>query len=289
MPRVNWTLLAAVLVLVVIFQIVERAGQRLRHRRHRHDGRSTSLLAFAVFRRAWGWPLRRRSAVIAPLLAIELIFLGANLAKLHDGGYVPLIIAGVVGTLMTTWVRGTAIVQRQGARRAASRSSTLIGMLKKSQARPRARHRGLPHLRPGRRARRRCCTTSSTTTCCTSATSSSPSPSPPRRGFPTPSGSTIEPLADNFWRVRLTFGYMETPNVPKALALGARATGFSFEMMSTSYFLNRRSFRPSPRAPACRSGRTSSSSRMTKAASDATSFYRLPSNRVLELGQQLVV
>ena len=54
----------------------------------------TSLLAFTVFRRAWGWPLAAVLAVLVPLLAIEVVFLGANLAKLHDGGYVPLIIAG---------------------------------------------------------------------------------------------------------------------------------------------------------------------------------------------------
>jgi KUP system potassium uptake protein len=98
---------------------------------------------------------------------------------------------------------------------------------------------------------------------------------------------TMEALPGNFLRVRLNFGYMEQPNVPKALAL-ARKQGVSFEMMSTSYFLNRRSFRPSPS-----SGMPLWQDKlfigMTKAAADATNYYRLPSNRVLELGQQLVV
>ena len=75
--------------------------------------------------------------------------------------------------------------------------------------------------------------------------------------------------------------------MPRALAL-ARSEGLSFEMMSTSYFLNRRSFRPSQVAgmPLWQDKLFIG---MTKAASDATGFYRLPSNRVLELGQQLVV
>ena len=96
-----------------------------------------------------------------------------------------------------------------------------------------------------------------------------------------------EPLADSFWRIRLTYGYMEVPNVPKALAL-ARREGIVLEMMSTSYFLNRRSFRPSKEGgmPYWQDQLFIS---MTKAASDASHFYRLPSNRVLELGQQLVV
>ena len=94
-------------------------------------------------------------------------------------------------------------------------------------------------------------------------------------------------LADDFWRIRLTFGYMEQPNVPRALAL-ARRNGLGFELMSTSYFLNRRSFRLSPSSimPLWQDKLYIA---MTKAASDATGFYRLPSNRVLELGQQLVV
>jgi KUP system potassium uptake protein len=80
---------------------------------------------------------------------------------------------------------------------------------------------------------------------------------------------------------------MEVPNVPRALALGKKL-GLQVEMMSTSYFLNRRSFRPSPEGgmPYWQDKLFIS---MTKAASDATGFYRLPSNRVLELGQQFIV
>ena len=98
---------------------------------------------------------------------------------------------------------------------------------------------------------------------------------------------TVEPLSDSFTRVGLSFGYMEVPNVPRALALGKRH-GLQLEMMSTSYFLNRRSFRPSPEGgmPYWQDKLFIS---MTKAASDATGFYRLPSNRVLELGQQFIV
>ena len=85
----------------------------------------------------------------------------------------------------------------------------------------------------------------------------------------------------------LTFGFMETPNVAAGLAL-ARARGLKFDIMRTSFFLSRRSFRPSPS-----SGMPLWQDKlfiaMTKAASDATNYYRLPSNRVIELGQQLVV
>ena len=265
--------------------LVGRAGERLRHRGDRHHGRDLAPrlhgvppgLEVAAAGRCW------RSLV--PLLAIELVFLGANLAKLHDGGYVPLIIAGIVGTLMTTWVRGTSIVNAK-ARAASVSLGSLIGMLKKSRpgrapgtavfltsdpdAAPAALMHNLKHNHVLHERNVIVTVTVATT----------PRVADAQR-------TDLEQLADGFWRMRLTFGYMETPNVPKALAL-ARRDGLTFEMMSTSYFLNRRSFRitESSAMPTWRAGLFVS---MTKAASDASGFYRLPSNRVLELGQQLVV
>ena len=284
LPRVNWTLLAAVLILVLAFRsssaLASAYGIAV-------TGTivTTSLLSFTVFRRGWGWPLPVVLAVLVPLLAIELIFLGANLAKLHDGGYVPLIIAGIVGTLVTTWVRGTRIVNAK-ARAASVGMEQLISMLRKSR----------PARAPG------------TAVFLTSDPVSAPAALMhnlkhnhvlhERNVIVTVNVATtprvkdadrveLEVLAESFWRMRLSFGYMEIPNVPKALLL-ARREGLSFEMMSTSYFLNRRSFRITE-ASAMPAWQASLFVSMTKSASDASPFYRLPSNRVLELGQQLVV
>jgi KUP system potassium uptake protein len=284
MPRVNWALLAAVLALVLLFRessaLASAYGIAV-------TGTMviTSLLAFVVFRRAWHWPLAGAVAVVAPLLLVELVFLIANLAKFVDGGYVPLLIAAAVGALMVTWMRGTAIVQRK-ARVGSSSLEALIGMLKKSRV---ARAPGTavfltsdPDLAPSAlmhnlkhnhvlHDRNVIVTVKVTTT--------------PR--VPDAERAELEQLTEHFWRIGLTFGYMEQPNVPRALAL-ARQNGLSFELMSTSYFLNRRSFRPSP-ASIMPVWQDKLFIAMTKAASDASSFYRLPSNRVLELGQQLVV
>jgi len=245
----------------------------------------TSLLAFTVLRLAWKWPLALALLVMVPLLAIESIFLGANLAKFFDGGYVPLLIAAGVGVMMWTWVRGTAIVQ-QKAHNASVSLEQLIAMLKKSHP-SRAPGKAVfltsdPDVAPSAllhnlkhnnvlHDRNLIVTVHSATT---------PRVSDAER-------ITVEPLSDSFTRVGLYFGYMEVPNVPRALALGKRQ-GLQLEMMSTSYFLNRRSFRPSPEGgmPYWQDKLFIS---MTKAASDATGFYRLPSNRVLELGQQFVV
>jgi KUP system potassium uptake protein len=284
MPRVNWALLAAVLILVLAFRsssaLASAYGIAV-------TGTMvvTSLLAFTVFRRAWGWPLWAVLAVLVPLLSIETVFLGANLAKVHDGGYVPLIIAGIVGLLMSTWVRGTRIVNAK-AHAASVSLEALLGMLRKS----------LPVRAPG------------TAVFLTSDPRSAPAALMhnlkhnhvlhDRNVIVTVEVATtprvadadrvaVEQIGEGFWRMRLRFGYMETPNVPKALAL-SRREGLSFEMMSTSYFLNRRSFRITEASamPGWQAGLFVS---MTKAASDASGFYRLPSNRVLELGQQLAV
>jgi KUP system potassium uptake protein len=284
MPRVNWMLLATVLTLVYLFESssnlasaygIAVTGTMI----------VTSLLAFTVLRHAWRWPLPLILLVMAPLLAVETIFFGANLAKFLDGGYVPLIIAGCVGVLMWTWVRGTAIVQRK-AHDASVGLDQLVGMLKRSRP---ARVPGTavfltsdPDVAPGAllhnikhnhvlHERNLVVTVHPATT---------PRVTDGER-------ITVEPISESFTRVGLQFGYMEVPNVPRALALGKKL-GLQVEMMSTSYFLNRRSFRPSPEGgmPYWQDKLFIS---MTKAASDATGFYRLPSNRVLELGQQFIV
>ena len=94
-------------------------------------------------------------------------------------------------------------------------------------------------------------------------------------------------MQDSFVRVFLTFGYMEEPNVPRALAL-ARKDGIKFEIMSTSFFLSRRTFRAS-RSAGLPLWQDYLYIAMAKSAADVSSFYRLPTNRVLELGQQFIV
>src|SRR5690606_2756915 len=97
----------------------------------------------------------------------------------------------------------------------------------------------------------------------------------------------IEPIADGFWRVEMTFGYMETPNVPKGLAI-LRKRGFKFDIMSTSFFLSRRSIRP-----AAQSGMPLWQDRLfislAKNANDATDFFQIPTGRVVEVGTQVTV
>ena len=97
----------------------------------------------------------------------------------------------------------------------------------------------------------------------------------------------IEPLGDSFMRVILRFGFMETPNMPKALAI-ARKQGWTFDIMSTSFFLSRRSVRPD-----ARSGMPLWQDRLfiflAQNADDASSYFQLPTDRVVEIGTQVTV
>jgi KUP system potassium uptake protein len=97
----------------------------------------------------------------------------------------------------------------------------------------------------------------------------------------------IEPLGENFWKISMTYGYMETPNIPRGLAL-LRKVGFKFDIMATSFFLSRRSIRP-----AAHSGMPLWQDKLfiglAKTASDATDFFQIPTGRVVEVGTQVTV
>ncbi len=98
---------------------------------------------------------------------------------------------------------------------------------------------------------------------------------------------TVAPLGKIFTRVLLRFGFMETPNIPKALGL-ARKHGLTFDILSTSFFLSRRSVRP-----ATKSGMPLWQDRLfiilAKNADDASSYFQLPTDRVVEIGTQVTV
>lgn len=284
LPKVNWLLLIGVIVLVLLFgssaALASAYGIAV-------TGTMiiTSLLAFTVFRSLWGWSLALAALTIAPFLLVEAIFLGANLEKFLDGGFVPVMLACAVGLLMTTWVRGSAILLRKSHAESISIRSLLRMLENSSVARapgtavfltsdPDAAPSALLHnLKHNHVLHER-------NIIVTVSTATTPS-------APDSERIAIEPLDHGFSRVRLTFGFMEQPDVPAALAL-ARKQGVKFDVMSTSFFLNRRTLKPSPdqRMPLWQDHLFIA---MTRSASDPTNFYRLPSNRVLELGQQMVV
>ncbi len=285
LPKVNFWLAIAVVILVVAFgsssSLASAYGIAV-------SGVMviTTVLAAIVVRKAWRWSLIGTIALIAPLMMIEGLFLAANSLKIHDGGYVPILMALAVGIIMWCWVRGTAYVQSQ-ARKTAQPLGSLIDMLARSErlgtvpgtavfltsdpdVAPAALMHNVKHNH----------VLHAQNLIVTVVTAPQPKVSDADR-------LTVERLSDRFVRIVLQFGYMEETNVPKALAL-ARRHGIKFDIMTTSFFLNRRSFRQDPKRglPVWQERIFMS---LTKSATNATDYYRLPVNRTIELGQQLLI
>ncbi len=284
LPKVNFILAIGVLALVVIFgsssNLAAAYGIAVSG-----DMVITSILAIVLFIRAWHWPMWKVVAVMAPILIIEVLFLGANSLKIMDGGYMPILMAIVMCLMIWTWVRGTRHVQKK-ARANAVTMKSLMRMVEKSRAvevpgtavfltsdpevAPPALMHNLKHNH----------VLHAQNMIVTVQVADTPKVTEEDR-------LTIERISDHFLIITLAFGYMETPNVPRALAL-TRKRGVKFDIMTTSFFLNRRSFKPTSNH-----GLPLWQERvylaMTKSASDATAFYRLPSNRVVEMGQQLSI
>jgi KUP system potassium uptake protein len=98
---------------------------------------------------------------------------------------------------------------------------------------------------------------------------------------------TMTQVSEHFSTVTMNFGFMEQPNVPKALAI-ARRLGWTFDIMSTSFFLSRRSLKPSPQS-GMPGWQDRLFIRLARSASDATDFFQIPTGRVVEIGTQVTV
>ena len=285
LPNVNTILAAGVVFLVLQFQsssnLASAYGIAVTG-----DMVITSILAAVLFRRVWGWSPLLTNLVIGPLLAIEVMFLIANATKIVDGGYVPILIATFLCLMMWTWMRGSAHVLSQ-ARRDAVSIDTLMMTIQKSKrikevagtavfltADPEVAPAALLHNLKHNQV------VHAQNLIVGVNMANTPYVEDEDR-------VVITPINDRFTRINLIFGYMEETNVPKALAQ-ARRMGVKYDIMATSFFLNRRSFK-SGRKQGLPLWQERVFLALTRSAADATSFYRLPANRVIELGQQMVI
>jgi KUP system potassium uptake protein len=283
-PRVNIILLIGVLLLVVQFR---SSGALASAYGIAVTGTMvvTAIMAFIVIWKYWRWPVWGAAALMAPFLLIDLVFLGANLLKVFQGGWVPLMIGAMMMTLMLTWVKGARILAAK-TRRLETPIDDLIDALEKRQphkvagtavfltadpeAAPTALLHSLKHYK----------VLHDQNVVLTLVTDSTPRVAPAER-------VTLTPLGKIFTRVIVRFGFMETPNIPKALGL-ARKQGLTFDIMSTSFFLSRRAVRPDTK-----SGMPVWQDRLfiilAKNADDASSYFGLPTDRVVEIGTQITV
>jgi KUP system potassium uptake protein len=284
LPQINSMLLVGVLMLVVIFQTSDNlshayglavTGTML----------VTTCLAFIVVRQMWKWGPLRTTALIGPLVAMDLTFLSANALKILSGGWAPVLIGMALFLVMLTWTRGTQLLFDK-TRRDSVPLKDLAGILKS-----RAPHRvtgtavfltsdpdvapvALMHnLKHNKVLHEK-------NVILTVVTAETPRVKDEDR-------IRIEPVSDDFTKLIMTYGFMESPNLPKALAL-CRKQGLKFDIMSTSFFLGRRSV-----VPATRSGMPLWQDRLfiflMKNATQPTDFFNIPPGRVVEMGAQVTV
>jgi KUP system potassium uptake protein len=283
-PRMNRLLLAGVLLLVAFFKTssslasaygIAVTGTMV----------VTTALAFAVVWKCWRWPLWLAVPFVSAFLAVDLAFLAANLMKVIEGGWVPLLIAGAAMIVMWTWVRGVRLLTRKLERESIS-ISDLINLLEKSKPirvpgtaifltnTPETAPSALLHnLKHNKVLHERVWILSVVTE------------NTPR--VPLRKRYEVAKLSEDFTRVILHFGYMESPRIPAALALLRRA-GMKFDIMTTSFILGRRTIKPAPNSemPAWQDRLFIT---LARQAAPPTDFFSIPSDRVVELGAQVTV
>ncbi len=283
-PRINMLLLVSVMLLVLMFRSSSALASAY--------GISvtgtmvvTAMMGFVVIWRVWKWSPFAAAALIAPFLFLDLTFLAANLLKVLEGGWVPLALGSVVMLLMYTWRRGSrllfeksrklefplvdlvAMLEKRPPQRV---SGTAVFLTSDPASAPTALLHSLKHYK----------VLHEKNVILTIETAPTPRIDPSER-------VRMEQVSATFSKVTLRFGFMESPNVPKTLAI-ARKLGWHFDIMSTSFFLSRRALKP-----AAHSGMPRWQDHLfialSRTANDATDYFQIPTGRVVEVGTQVTV
>jgi KUP system potassium uptake protein len=284
MPQVNIALLIGVLILVVTFRDSERLAAAY--------GIAvtgtfvcTSCLAMVVFRRKFGWPLLAVLGVFLPLLALDLAFFLSNVLKIPEGGYVPLVLGFVMFVMMLTWHRGRELlfarIRQDGlplksfiARLPQSRTvrvpGTAVFMTSQAEFLPGALLHNLKHNK----------VLHERVLFVTVANEDVPQVGADRR-------REVEELAPNIYRIALRYGFQESPNIPRELEALAEL-GIPYEPMQTSYFLGRETV-VAAAVPKMSRWRQWLFVVLSRNSLPATEFFRIPSDRVVELGVKVAI
>jgi KUP system potassium uptake protein len=281
-PQVNWALMLATVLIVVGFgssgAVASAYGIAVTLTMI-----ITVLLLYVVETERWGWSKPGAVAVMLPLLLIDLAFFAANALKLRQGGWVTLAVATILFTLMTTWRTGRRLVAERLAARALPLNEFLATIAATHPVRVRgtavfmtAQPTGTPpalvhNMQYNRVLHER-------VVILTVSTAPRPHVSDEERLF-------TEPIGHDLFNVRVQYGFMEDPNVPAALAQ-ARRGGLDIDLNDVTYFLGRETIIVTRRRGMA-VWREKLFVLMTRNAVRATAFFRLPPERVVELGVQV--
>lgn len=284
LPQVNWMLFAGVAFVVVLFKtssnLAAAYGVAVTA-----DMIITSVMGFFVLWRVWGWSIWATSLVIVPLLLIEQAFFTANILKVLEGGWLPLLMAMILFVVMWTWVRGYRILSQKIRRE----DTDLAWLARKLEAKPPIRVPGtavflsadtdlaptclMHNLKHNRVLHERNIILSIKT-----------------RNVPRVARHErveIDRSDPMFTKVIAHYGFMETPNVPKIFET-CRRKDLNVEVSNTSFFLSRRSLRLAPNSELQRWQQRLFLA-LARLAEDATIYFRIPMDRAVEVGTQVAV
>ncbi|MDO8901771.1 MAG: potassium transporter Kup [Phenylobacterium sp.] len=283
-PQVNMLLMAGVLLTLALFQNSSNLASAY--------GIAVSgtmfvntLLLFVIMGAMWKRPWWQAGLVAGSFAAIDLVFLSSNLLKVFQGGWFPLTLSGGLVIIMWTWMRGAQILTDKTRRdsiqltelseilkaRAPHRApGTAIFLTSDPDVAPVALMHNLKHNK----------VLHEKNVILTVRTTETPRVKDEDR-------IKIEPVNEDFKKVTVAYGFMESPNLPKALGL-CRKLGLKFDIMATSFFLGRRSV-----VPSAQSGMPLWQDRLfiylMRNAANPTDFFKIPPGRVVELGTQVTV
>jgi KUP system potassium uptake protein len=282
-PVLNWGLMIMVIILVLFFGSSSKLAAAYGIAVTGAMFIDTILLAVVVTS-LWAWPWWRSVPLIALFFVVDMAYLGANLIKVPDGGWVPLVIGLAIFTLLTTWSKGRKLMRdrmtesalpldvfAKSAHGSAARvPGTAIFMASSNAGVPSAllhniKHNKVLHER---------------VVVLTVEVQDVPFVEEADR-------ITVAALGEGFFRMTMRYGFMEETDIPGALA-GTTLCGGPFELMKTSFFLSRQTLLASD-VPGMALWRERLFSWMMRNASSAMEFFRLPTNRVVELGSQLKI
>ena len=280
MPLVNWLILGGVVILVLAFQSSEAmaaaygvavTGAML----------IDNLLAFFVAWKLWRWNPYWTALLLVPFVVVDVIFFGANMLRVVEGGWVPLMVASLVGVVMYTWTRGRRVALQKNSEQGvpmdtlaaslAARPPTLVDgvavfLTQNPEVAPSALLHNLKHNKALHKSN-----------VLLSVTTESRPHIPPEQRL------RLEPINERFSRANLRYGYMDAVDVPDDLSQGDAAFN---KRGGASFFVGRNAIRRAS-TPSLPKWMMLLFSFLYRNAADPTQYFRIPPNRVVELGTQI--
>ncbi|MDP2266140.1 MAG: potassium transporter Kup, partial [Thiobacillus sp.] len=283
-PFINWVLLAGVAVLVLGFQSSSNLASAYGIAVTGTMAIDT-ILAFTVVWAFWKWPLPLVLGGAAFFLVIDLAFFGANIPKIIHGGWFPLAIGLVIFTLLTTWKRGRELLLQRMRNDEIDLTAFIEGIVSFEHQRVpgtaiflHATGKGVPHALLHNLSHNK--VLHERVVILRAITEEVPS-------VPDAERIHLTELGNGFYRLEIRFGFREEPDIPKALKL-CYALGLHFAMMETSFFLSRETLIPT-NLPGMALWRENIFAAMAQNSESAMRFFKLPVNRVVELGTQIEI